>query len=69
MRTLNSKEIHTQVLDKSHSLFLYSLIVMTDMSYNIKCTFAEIFIFIRAIVQKYNLVHIVRVLVEGQYRL
>ena len=39
---------------------------MTDMSYNIKCTFAEIFIFIRAIVQKYNLVHIVRVLVEGQ---
>ena len=40
---------------------------MTDMSYNIKCTFAEIFIFIRAIVQKYNLVHIVRVLVDGQY--
>ena len=39
---------------------------MTEMSYNIKCTFAEIFIFIRAIVQKYNLVHIVRVLVEGQ---
>ena len=38
---------------------------MTDMSYNIKCTFAEIFI--RAIVEKYNLVHIVRVLVEGQY--
>ena len=32
---------------------------MTDMSYNINCTFAEIFIFIRAIVQKYNLVHIV----------
>ena len=40
---------------------------MTDMSYNIKCTFAEIFIFIRVIVQKYNLVYIVRVLVEGQY--
>ena len=46
---------------------LYYLIGMTDMSYNIKCTFAEIFILIRAIVQKYNLVHIVRVLVEGQY--
>ena len=38
---------------------------MTDMSYNMKCTFAEIIIFIRAIVQKYNLVHIVTVLVEG----
>ena len=37
------------------------------MGYNIKRTFAEIFIFIRAIVQKYNLVHIVTVLVEGQY--
>ena len=40
---------------------------MTDMSYDIKCTFAEIFIFIRAIVQKYNLAHNVRVLVEVQY--
>ena len=40
---------------------------MTDMSYNIKCISAEIFIFIRVIVQKYNLVYIVRVLVEGQY--
>ena len=33
--------------------------------YNIKCTFAEIFI--RVIVQKYDLVYIVRVLVEEQY--
>ena len=40
---------------------------MPDMIYNIKCTFAEIGIFIRAIVQKYYLVYIVRVLVEGQY--
>ena len=46
---------------------VYCLIGMTDMSYNIKCTFAEIFIFIRVIVQKYNLVYIVRILVEGQY--
>ena len=38
---------------------------MTDVSYNIKCTFAEIVIFIRVIVQKYNLVYIVRVLVES----
>ena len=48
--------------------FMYYLIGMTDMSYNVKCTFAEIFIFIRVIVQKYNLVYIVRVLVERQYR-
>ena len=40
---------------------------MTDMSYNIKSTLAEIFIFKRVIVQKYNLVYIVSVLVEGQY--
>ena len=32
---------------------------MTDVSYSIGCTFAEIFI--RVIVQKYNLVYIVRV--------
>ena len=49
-------------------VIVYYLIGMTDMSYNIKCTFAEIFIFIRAIVQKYTLVYIVRVFVEGQYR-
>ena len=35
------------------SLYIYYLIGMTDMSYNIKCTFAEIFIFKRVIVQKY----------------
>ena len=40
---------------------------MTDMSYNIKYTTAEIFIFIMVLVQKYNLVYILRVLVEGQY--
>ena len=44
------------------------LFCVIDMSYNIRCTFAEIFIFIRVIVQKYNLVYIVRVLVGGQYR-
>ena len=49
-------------------IYIYYLIGMTDMSYNIKCTFAEIFIFKRVIVQKYNLVYLVRVLVEGQYR-
>ena len=51
-----------------NEFIVYYLIGMTDMSYNIKCTFAEIFIFIRAIVQKYTLVYIVRVFVEGQYR-
>ena len=60
--------IWTQVLTDAAILteFIYYLIGMTDMSYNIKCTPAEIFIFIRVIVQKYNLVHILRVLVEGQ---
>ena len=42
------------------------MIGLTDMSYNIKCTFAEIFIFKRVVVQKYNLVYLVSVFVEGQ---
>ena len=46
---------------------VYYLIGMTDMSYNIKCTSSEIFLFIRVKVQEYNLVYIVRVHVEGQY--